>query len=223
IDLAHENGALFIVDEMITGFKTAFPGSISKFKIQPDMATWGKGIANGFSFCALTGKKEVMELGGIRRLGEEKVFLISTTHGGETHAMAAALATIEEFQKYDVIKHLHATGNRIIELCTHLISKHHIENSVTITSSEWMPVFIFKDNNGAASAGYRTLFMQEMIKRGVLFQGSFVPSFSHSEDDIYYFAKAFDESLIVYKEALQNGYQKYLTGEVVKPVFRKIL
>ncbi|MBC7391682.1 MAG: aminotransferase class III-fold pyridoxal phosphate-dependent enzyme, partial [Opitutaceae bacterium] len=144
IDLAHENGALFIVDEMITGFKTAFPGSISKFKIQPDMATWGKGIANGFSFCALTGKKEVMELGGIRRLGEEKVFLISTTHGGETHAMAAALATIEEFQKYDVIKHLHATGNRIIELCTHLISKHHIENSVTITSSEWMPVFIFK-------------------------------------------------------------------------------
>jgi glutamate-1-semialdehyde aminotransferase len=39
------------------------------------MATWGKGIANGFSFCALTGKKEIMELGGIRRKGEEKVFL----------------------------------------------------------------------------------------------------------------------------------------------------
>ncbi len=55
IELTHENGALFILDEMVTGFKTGFPGSISKFNIKPDMATWGKGIANGFSFCALTG------------------------------------------------------------------------------------------------------------------------------------------------------------------------
>ena len=88
---------------MITGFKTDFPGSIKKFGVEPDMATWGKGVANGFSFCALTGKKEIMELGGINRPGEEKVFLISTTHGGETHAMAACLATIEEFQKKNVV------------------------------------------------------------------------------------------------------------------------
>ena len=50
IDITHKEGALFIIDEMITGFKTHFPGSIVKYKLNADMATWGKGIANGFSF-----------------------------------------------------------------------------------------------------------------------------------------------------------------------------
>ena len=114
IDLCHANGALFIQDEMITGFKSDFPGSISKFNSKPDMATWGKGIANGFSFCALTGTKEVMELGGIRNTGAEKLFLISTTHGGETSAIAAGLATIKEFLDKNVIQHNHSIGDYLI-------------------------------------------------------------------------------------------------------------
>ena len=93
IDLCHQNGALFILDEMQSGFRTSFPGSITKYNISPDLTTWGKGIANGFSFSALTGKKNVMELGGINKLGKEKTFLISTTHGAETHSMAACLET----------------------------------------------------------------------------------------------------------------------------------
>ena len=59
---------------MVTGFKIDLPGAISKYNLEPDMATWGKGIANGFSFCALTGKKEIMNLGGILNEGEEKSF-----------------------------------------------------------------------------------------------------------------------------------------------------
>ena len=59
---------------MVTGFKVDFPGAISKYNLMPDLATWGKGIANGFSFCALTGKKEIMDLGGILEEGKEKVF-----------------------------------------------------------------------------------------------------------------------------------------------------
>jgi glutamate-1-semialdehyde 2,1-aminomutase len=58
IDLAHRYGALWIMDEMITGYKTAFPGSYKKYNVVPDMITWGKGIANGFSFCCMTGKKK---------------------------------------------------------------------------------------------------------------------------------------------------------------------
>ena len=83
---------------MITGFKVDFPGAITKYNLNPDLATWEKGIANGFSFCALTGKK-VMDLGGILNKGEEKVFLISTTHGGETTAIRAGIKTINEFRK----------------------------------------------------------------------------------------------------------------------------
>lgn len=223
IALCHENGALFIADEMVTGFKTEFPGSITKYGITPDMATWGKGIANGFSFCALTGTKEIMEMGGIKNTGEEKVFLISTTHGGETHGLAAAIATIKEYQEKNVIAHNHQIGRKLAELCQQLVNENNLSAYIEVVAAEWMPFFVFKDKSEAVSQGYRTLFMQEMIKRGVLFQGAFVPCFSHTEDDVYYFAKAFGESLKIYQEALEAGYEKFLTGEPAKPVFRRTL
>jgi glutamate-1-semialdehyde aminotransferase/spore coat polysaccharide biosynthesis protein SpsF (cytidylyltransferase family) len=223
IELCHQNGALFIADEMVTGFKTDFPGTITKYGIVPDMATWGKGIANGFSFCALTGTKEVMELGGINREGEEKVFLISTTHGGETHGLAAAIATIKEYEEKNVIAQNHYIGKKLIDLCQQLLNENQLAEFISVTPSQWMPVFAFKDQAKTVCQGYRTLFMQEMIKRGVLFQGAFVPCFSHTEEDVYYFAKAFSESLGVYKKALEDGYAKYLVGNPAKAVFRKIL
>lgn len=223
IELTHANGALFILDEMVTGFKTGFPGSISKYSIDPDMATWGKGIANGFSFCALTGKKKIMELGGIQRKGEEKVFLISTTHGGETHAMAAAIATIKEFKKLNVVEHINNFGSKLIEICQHLVNKHKMGSYIQVIPSKWMPAFVFKNANGEICAGHRTLIMQEMIKRGVLFQGIFTISYSHNEEDMIYFCKAFEEVLQVYKHALVEGYEKYLIGDKVKPVFRKFI
>jgi spore coat polysaccharide biosynthesis protein SpsF len=223
IKLTHENGALFILDEMVTGFKTGFPGSISKFNVKPDMATWGKGIANGFSFCALTGIHEVMDLGGITSEGEEKVFLISTTHGGETHTMSAAIATINEFQKNNVIEHNHAIGDQLIALCYQVINNHGLSNHIKISPSNWLIGFSFYDSQKEISNGMRTLVMQEMIKRGVLFQGTFVPCFSHTEEDVIYFAKAFDEVLVIYSQGLENGFESLLIGEPAKPVFRKAL
>jgi glutamate-1-semialdehyde aminotransferase/spore coat polysaccharide biosynthesis protein SpsF (cytidylyltransferase family) len=223
IDLAHKHGALYVADEMITGFKTDFPGSIKKYKASPDMATWGKGIANGFSFCALTGKKEVMELGGIRNKGAEKVFLISTTHGGETHAIAAALATIDVFEKENVIGHNHEIGRYLNQVCQQVISSQNLNDYIQLAPSDWMPVFVFKDKNKEVSAGHRTLALQEMIRSGVLFQGAFVPSFSHTKGDIDYFAEAFDATASVYKQSLEEGFEKYLVGEPAKAVFRKYL
>jgi glutamate-1-semialdehyde aminotransferase len=223
IELCRENGALFIQDEMITGFKSDFPGTITKYNTKPDMATWGKGIANGFSFCALTGKKEVMELGGIRNEGAEKVFLISTTHGGETTAIAAGLATIEEFQNNKVIEHNHNIGSLLFEKCFDVISAVNLGDYIQISPCNWMLGFVFRNDNKEICQGMRTLMMQEMIARGVLFQGAFVPCFSHSKEDVAYFADALNDCLDIYKKALDNGYEKYLIGSPAKPVFRKIL
>lgn len=223
IELAHQNGALFIVDEMISGYKSAFPGATTKYGIEPDMCTWGKGIANGFSFCALTGKKEVMELGGIRKLGEEKVFLASTTHGGETHAIAAGLATIDEFKKHDVIGHNHKIGDLLFTELQKTIHEKGLDKNVTVGGTAWFSYTVYKDKEGVVSMPLRTLMLQEMIKRGVLYQGAFVPCFSHTQEDVHYFVQAFAECLDVIKLALQEGTQKYLVGESVKPVFRKTL
>jgi glutamate-1-semialdehyde aminotransferase len=223
IELAHKDGALFIVDEMITGFKSALPGSMKKFGINPDMATWGKGMGNGFSVCALTGTREVMELGGIRRQGQEKLFLISTTHGAETHALAAGLAVLDEFEKHDVVGHNLAIGRKLIAESRKAVSAANLDGKIEIVPCEWQPLFIFKNQKGEADNGYRTLMLQEMIARGVLFQGIFSPCFSHDDKDIEYFVEAFKDCFTVYKKALSEGFEKYLIGEPTKPVFRKTL
>lgn len=223
IELAHKNGALWIMDEMITGYKTDFPGSMSKYKVVPDMTTWGKGIANGFSFCCLTGKKEVMELGGIRNAGTEKLFLISTTHGGETSSIAAALATMDEFEKNNVVAYNQQIGQLFIDKSKALIASHSLQNSIKNMQFNWHASLGYFDNEGNNSFGLRTLLHQELIKRGVLFQGVFCPHFSHTEQQVNYIIDAMDESLPIYKKALEEGFEKYLVGNPIKPVFRKII
>jgi glutamate-1-semialdehyde aminotransferase len=223
IDLAHKNGALWIMDEMITGYKTDFPGSMKKYNVVPDMATWGKGIANGFSFCCLTGKKEVMELGGIRNVGSEKLFLISTTHGGETSSIAAALATIDEFEKHDVVNYNQRLGQLFIDKSKAVIASHGLQLSIKNIQFNWHASLGYFDNEGNNSFGLRTLFHQEMIKRGILFQGVFCPHFGHTEKDVNHIIDAIDDSCIVYKKGLDEGFDKYLIGEPIKPVFRKII
>ena len=221
IKLTHKNGALYILDEMITGFKTDFPGSITKYNVKPDMATWGKGIANGFSFSALTGTKEVMELGGILNDGVEKVFLTSTTHGGETHSIAAGIATIDIFKKENVIKHNHQIGSYLISSVNEAIKRHELESFVSVIGENWLPAFVFKDEKCNVSFEYRTLAMEEMIKYGVLFQGIIAPCFSHTKDDVDFFMESFTNTLKVIIEALNSDVKNYLVGKAVKPVFRK--
>ena len=223
IDICHKHGALYIMDEMVTGFKTGLPGSIQKMKVTPDLATWGKGVANGFSFCALTGKKEIMELGGITNEGKEKVFLISSTHGGETHAMAACMATIDVFQSKDVLKHSHDLGDYMISQIQGAVNSKSLGSYIQVSPTNWLQAFTFKNREGNVDNGLRTLMLQEMIKRGVLFQGIFYPTFSHTKIDVDFMVEAFNESLNVYSNALEDGYEKFLVGHPTKAVFRKVL
>ncbi len=221
ISLTNKNGAVFILDEMVSGFKIDMPGAISKYDLSPDLCTWGKGIANGFSFCALTGKKEIMDLGGIKNQGEEKVFLISTTHGGETHAIRAGIKTIEEFKDKNVIKHNHKIGNLIIDKTQEIINRIQLEDFIGITPCPWMIVFSFKNNNKDICNGYRTYFLQEMINENILFQGIFVPCLSHSDKEVAFFINAFEKVVRKYKAILDSGYKDFLLGEPTKAVFRK--
>lgn len=223
IDTAHQYGALWIMDEMITGFKTDYPGSLKKYSVVPDMATWGKGIANGFSFCCLTGKKEIMELGGIRNTGKEKLFLISTTHGGETSSIAAGLATMDVFEKHEVVKHNQAMGQKFIDGTARIFAAHGLSHTIKNLQFNWHASLGYFDKEGNNSFGLRTLFHQEMIKRGVLFQGVFCANFSHTDKEIEHILNAADEACVIYKKGLEEGYEKYLKGEPIKPVFRKYI
>jgi glutamate-1-semialdehyde aminotransferase len=224
IDLCHKHGALFILDEMVTGFKTSFPGSTTKYSIAPDMITWGKGIANGFSCSALTGIKEVMQQGGILDKGKEKVFLISTTHGAEAHTLAALIATIQIYKEKNIIDNMHIKGKRIVDATLQIINKYEMAQFIEVTKSYWTPVWLFHSKKDKNSLPYKTFFMQEMIKAGVLFQGAFVASLSHEEEEITFFLNAFETSVKSYKSLIENdNIDEKLIGDAIKPVFRKYL
>lgn len=223
-ELCEKNGAVFILDEMICGCKWAIGGAQEYFGIKPDLSTWGKGIANGFSFCALTGKKEIMEYGGIRRVGEEKVFLVSTTHGAESHALAAMIATINKLKSINAIDENWKYAKKLRDGLNKLLEQYVLDKYINIIGDYDIFMSIdCRDTNFDSSTYFKTLLYQEMIKNGVLFNGLFYVMASHRDKEITHTLKAFEEALIVYKKALVDGVDKFLVGEPVKPVFRKIL
>ena len=225
INLCHSNGTLVVFDEMVSGFKTGFPGTTSKYNLKPDLATWGKGIANGFSCSALTGRKEIMNLASILNVGAEKVFLISTTHGAETHSLAALISTIRLYKKHNIVEKIHEIGKLVLSKTKEIILELEMSDYISQSNSYWTPVWLFngpKENSNHSA--YRTYFLQEMISNGVLFQGALVPSYSHGKKEISLFLDAFKKSVIRYKDVIEkNNIEKKLIGRPIKPVFRKYI
>lgn len=218
--LCKKNGALFILDEMITGFRWDLQGAMKVYEIEPDLATFGKGMANGFALAALIGKKEIMNLGGIREEGAERVFLISTTHGSEMSAFGAFIKTIEVYKNLDVTSHLWDYGKKFITGINSISKNLGIENYFSAEGFACSPYYFTKDKSGNASLEYRTLFSQEMIKNGVLIPWVAL-SYSHGETELDLTLSAVEKSLKVYKAALSDGIEKHLVGRAIRPVFRK--
>jgi len=214
-----ENGAVFILDEMITGFRWHIGGGQKYYGVVPDLSTFGKGMANGFSVSALVGKKELMELGGLHHK-RERVFLLSTTHGAETHALAAAAETLRIFKQEDVVGHLHVQGERLRSGIEKKIEENALKGYFQVIGRPCNLIYVTKDAQGNRSQPFRTLFLQELIKRGII-APSLVVSFSHGDSDIDRTIEAVGEALKIYRSALEDGIEKYLKGRPVKPVNRR--
>lgn len=220
--LCKKNGTILIFDEMITGFRWGIRGAADYYHVKPDLVTYGKGIANGYSVAVLGGRKEIMELGGIYHK-KPKVFLISTTHGAETISLKAAIAAVNEMKARKVQNHFWKTGNLLKNGLEKLIKKHNLDSYVQIVGFAPNLSMVFKDKNGKISLPLRTLFLQEIIKRGILFQGYFAISYSHKVKEIKNTLDVFDQVFKFYKPITEGkiNYEKYLIGEPTKPVFRK--
>ncbi|PWN08045.1 glutamate-1-semialdehyde 2,1-aminomutase [Gracilimonas sp. 8A47] len=218
-DLCHEHGALFILDEIITGFRWHLNGAQAYYNIQADLSTFGKAMGNGFSVAALIGKRELMEAGGLRHDGE-RVFLLSQTYGAETGSLAAALETIKIYREEPVIETLWARGRQLESGLRSIIDELSLHDYFTISGKPCCLVFGTNDENKQPSQPFRTLFMQEAIKQGLLLP-SLIVSYAHTEKDIERAIEGIGEALVVYKKAIHEGIDKYLHGKSVQPVFRK--
>ncbi len=217
--LCDEHGAVMILDEMITGFRWHLRGAQHLYGVRPDLSTFGKALANGFAVSALVGRREIMERGGLRH-DRERVFLLSTTHGAETHGLAAAIETMRVYQREPVIETLTRQGERLRGLLEEVIASHGLGEYVRVVGRACNLAYATLDPEGRPSQAFRSLFLQETIRRGVLMP-SLVVSYSHADEDLETTARAVDGALGIYRKALDDGAEKYLVGPPSKIVYRK--
>lgn len=218
--LCRKHGAVFILDEMITGFRWHMKGAQHVYGVEPDLCTFGKAMANGYSVSCVAGKREIMQLGSIEFEGRERVFLLSTTHGAEMNGLGAFVATMGFMQRHRVVEHLWQYGRDLMALIAQKAAEHGVADSVKVGGIPCSPWYVTLGRDGQNSLPLRTLFSQEMIRNGVLIPWIAL-SWRHGPDELALTARALDAALPVYRRALDEGVEQYLQGDVIKPVFRK--
>ncbi|MBC6110555.1 glutamate-1-semialdehyde 2,1-aminomutase [Pedobacter fastidiosus] len=218
--LCKSNGAVFIIDEMITGFRWDLRGAQTYFDIEPDLCTFGKAMANGFAVAALAGKREIMQIGGILEEGAERLFLTSTTHGAEMSALGAFMKTIAILQREKVVEHFWSYGTKLMDGLNGISKDLGIADQFYVEGFACSPAYSTKDKDGNVSLALRTLFAQEMLTKNIMMPYIAVSN-SHKETELDMTLEAAKHALGIYKKALDGAIESYLKSPVIKPVFRK--
>ncbi len=211
--LCHEEGALLIFDEMLTGYRFARAGGMQYFGVEPDIATYGKGVANGMPIGILVGPEKYMS-------GFEEVFL-SSTYGGETTALAATLAGLEYHRKHDVVGHMWRIGKIVLDNFNIEIEKRGLTDRVRAIGYPARQTVTFKDADGNPDFDLAGLFQQEMLKAGILCNAGLGFCHLHSENDAMHVVRGFAGALDAMAKAIDAGdIKRFLEGKPAQPVFR---
>jgi glutamate-1-semialdehyde 2,1-aminomutase/spore coat polysaccharide biosynthesis protein SpsF len=213
-DLTRAEGALLIYDEVLSGFRFALGGAQEYYGVVPDIAAFGKAMANGYPISAVVGRRQFMEL-------FDEVFF-SFTYGGDTVALAATVATIEEMRKHNVIGHIWAQGQKLKDGFNVLADEFGLRGRAECVGLAPRSVMTFKDDTAAGGLLLKSLFQQECVRRGVLFSGGMNLCYRHSDADVEHTLRVYRAAFAVLAEAIKNGdVARRLEGEPVKPVFRQ--
>ena len=218
--LCDKHSAVLIYDETLTGFRWHRHGAQHLYGVTPDLSCFGKAMANGFSLSALVGKRELMELGGLVQTAADRVFLLSSTHGAESVALAAALETMRIYRDEPVVEHLHARGAQLREGFRSEAASAGVADHVRISGRDCSLMYSTVDQEGKPSQFFRTLFLQELCDHGVL-APTFYTSYSHTHDDIEKTLSALAATFRIYRQALNEGVDKYLRGPPSQSAYRK--
>lgn len=205
---------------MITGLRWSEAGAQGLYGVVPDLSTFGKALGNGFAISALAGRRDLMERGGLRHSGD-RVFLLSTTHGAETHSLAAAMAVLTTYVEEGVTARLHTLGERLAAGVRDAAAGMGVGDHIVVQGRASNLVFATLDENRQPSQQYRTLFLRRLLAGGVL-APSFVVSSALSDADIDHTVDVVAQACAVYRKALDAADPTpWLAGRPVKPVFRR--
>jgi len=213
-ELTRANGALLVFDEIITGFRIGLGGAQAYFGVTPDLAAFGKAMANGYPVSAVVGRADVMT-----RFDE--VFF-SGTMGGEVVSLAAARATIRKMRDEPVIERLWETGRCLQDGYDAIAGEVGLAENTACLGLPPHTVAPFTDDDGKGSIELRSLLQQELARRGILYLAGFNVCYAHTDEEVEITLKALRESLHVVAEAARGGrVEAALDGPAAEPVFRQ--
>jgi glutamate-1-semialdehyde 2,1-aminomutase len=219
-DICKREGTILIWDEMVTGFKWGPRGAASYYGVKGDLYTWGKGMANGHSVCALTGRRDIMELGGIDH-DKPRVFLSSTTHGAEIPPLAAMIKTLDIFDNDgEVFKRNRENGSQLMASLNQLITNVGIQDELELIGDGVLFAVNVKSGGIHKANVARTFLLQELVRRGQLFQGLFYMTPAHTPEAIAETLAVWKVVLPIYRKFIESGKREELVGNPTKPVFR---
>jgi glutamate-1-semialdehyde 2,1-aminomutase len=196
-ELVHKNGAVLIFDEVITGFRYAAGGAQERFGVTPDLAAFGKAMGNGMPIAAVVGRADLMSQ-------MEEIFF-SSTFGGETLSIAAAIAVVDKIRREPVIETLWKTGGLLAEKVRQAIARNGLEKTVSSHGVAPWTLLAFADTGTTAKEAIKTLFMKEMLAQGILIAASNNITYAHSEADVAAIAAAYDNAFGRIAEELKAG------------------
>ncbi len=186
--LADQYGCVLIFDEIRSGFRCSLGGAQEYFGVTPDLATFGKAMANGYPIAALVGKREIMSV-----LSKE-VFL-SSTFFPNSDAQVAALKTIEILQRDKVLDTVAAKGKKFGEDVEKVVAEAGIP--ARFSGSPWMPFITFPKDETGLYKKLRVEFYTQLIRRGVFLQPyhhGYI-CYRHTDADLAFTVQAIKESL----------------------------
>jgi glutamate-1-semialdehyde 2,1-aminomutase len=212
-ELTHNEGAVLVFDETITGFRYANGGAQAFFGVTPDLATFGKGLANGYPVSAIAGKKEIMAL-------MEDIFF-SFTFGGEALSLAAAYATLSLLQKKPILQKINEQGAYLIMKLNDLISQYDAQEFASVEGYPCWSFFVLKPANWATAEELKTLFMQIMFEKGIYTLGTHNLSYAHSKKDIDKLLAAYETFFGILKSVkAKESIKGFLKAKPLVPLFK---
>ncbi|HXH10768.1 MAG TPA: aminotransferase class III-fold pyridoxal phosphate-dependent enzyme [Alphaproteobacteria bacterium] len=211
---AHSVGAIFILDEVVTGFRRSVGGAQSYYGVFPDLSCFSKAMGNGHAVSAIVGDRHLM-----KHFENGKVFL-STTFGGETIGLAAAKATIQVLRGSGPLEAIHYFGEMLGDGLLSLLNSHRDVPAALLGDSCRMLVK-FSDIPGLATADeLKTLWLQEMIERGILAGGPIFPMACYTKDVVDQVLEAASQTLDVMSRVIQcRDVRGAIRSEVARDVF----
>ncbi len=209
--IATREKAVLVFDEISIGWKMNVGGSHLIYKVNPDLAIFSKGMSNGFPMAAIIGRKHVMQ-------AAQDTF-ISSTYWTERIGPAAALATIKKMRRLNVPKYINQIGETARAGLKRCGEKHGINVKIEGTATMGSFSFVYGEKSNAV----RTLFTQEMLKRGILAANRFYPSYAHTKKDIKKYLATIDEVFTIMKKAIDTEtVEKHLRGPIAHSGFQRL-